>query len=326
MVFTKGYINCTKLVSEIRKNNFQVGNHKRTIFVGSEKREKDKPESERMKVAFSINMESGEPVEFTYFDFVVCDTLYSLYHNKEERAQKNITVSIGEVLRMMSGDFGQTLTAAKKQVIRASIEKLAKTEICIDFSEEAKCRRLPQSVETFVDGKIAPLVPVEGKPDKYRFIGEMPLYYYAQSNNQIISYPISLLGTHITDTNETIMIKHYLIKRLELIRNPANSYLSTLISYFHRVNNPYEAGKWGGLLGEIGITVENYSSPSAWNKKVRSVNQNVIYVLDSFKEKGYIFGYSIKEENGVPTTIVLHRKKSGGAGEYAANPWTLSGK
>lgn len=326
MTFSKAYINITKLAAEIRKNNFQPGRHRQVVFVGNGKRESGLPDEEKMRVSYTINLESGAPVEFTYFDFVVADALYSLRHNKEEMAVRDIKVSLSEVLRIMSGDVSQTVTKAKKERIRSSIEKLAGTDICIDFSSEAKLRNLPGNCVTYLSGPFAPLTAVEGKPDRYRFNGCMPLYSYAEQINQIINYPVSLLRTDLSDTNEVIMIKHYLVKRLEMLRHPRNTFLSAEISLFRRAKSP-GSGKWGGLMPEIGISIDSFSGTESWNRKLRSVGGSVMSLLDEYQKRGYIYGYTVRTERGIPMKFTILRndkaQSDNGDSRCVSNPWNL---
>lgn len=314
MIFPVSYINTTKLSSEIRNGNFTPG-LRTPISVGSD-----------LEISYAINMSSGEPVELTYFDFVVCDALYTLYHNKRERCGGKITVSLGEILRTMSGSPAQTITEAKKRKLRESIDRLSRTEVFVDFRKEAERRKLKFSPGVCA-GMLAPLSPV--REGRYAFDGVMPLFDYAEQINQIMAFPGALLETDLPDTNEAIMIKHYLIKRLEMLRNPKNSFSQTKISYSWRGS---ERGKPNGLLAEIGIvrSETRFASSGGWRQKVTAVHSIVTHILDGFKARGYIAGYSVFPNprlnipGGIEIIPFVVPQPDGTENRiYASDPWEL---
>ncbi|MGN0586306.1 MAG: hypothetical protein ACI4JF_03395 [Oscillospiraceae bacterium] len=294
MRYATSYINITKLASDIRRNRFTVGK-RRSIGVGNN----------GLKISYAINMGTGKAVEFSYFDFVVCDALYSLYCGRTKGiADVQVTVSLGDILHTMSGSSSQTITSAKKAKLRESIEKLADTEIVIELEDEAAARQLT-NCSGWITGRIAPLAQTAESSDKYTFCEKMPLYEYAEAIHQMINYPTAMLETGGTNTNEVIMIKHYLIKRLEMLRNGKNRFDSNVISYSYRKRDA--SGEMAGVMSELGIirTGSSFAAAGAWNKKVKSVHNTVIGILDSYTKAGYIFGYDEVYDKGTPSGVKL---------------------
>ena len=281
------YINLSKLAADIRTTTFTPPAKKISLPVDRHK----------TKIYYAININKPVEVSFCYFDFVVSDALYSLYQAKKatDLSKDSVVVSLGEILRIMSGHPNQTLTATKKNMLRASIEKLMSTHIIIDFSNELKQRNI-ESTEKCIEGFLAPLevekTDSSGEALSYRFVGEMPLYRYASNvNRQIARFPVELMRTSKSDTIEAIEIKHYLIRRLERLRNPKNRVSQPKISYiWNEKTNPNGTN---GLLSEVGIIrgKPHFASLPEWRQKVCSVDKTVRSILDDFKAKNYIYGY-----------------------------------
>ena len=312
MKIRTAYINNTLLVSKIRQNDFTVGRSINKLYVGK----KDQmEENSQMIVHFAINMLNEEPVEFNYFDFVVHDAIYSILQNQNPNVNNSVCVSVGDILHLISGNQTQTITPTKKDRIKKSIEILAKTCVYIDFSEEAKCRNDHNKTSTFIYGPIAPLKQV-GKTDRYEFTSRMmPLFYYSDMNQQVINYPTSLLKTEpivekdkekkavLFNTIEAITIKHYLIGRLETLRNPKSSEKNPQIAYYRRDGN--SPNRLGGLIAETGIFPKKVKTNEADLKRKISTNNIVTTILNDFKNKGYIYGYEINYDGRIPKTIKL---------------------
>lgn len=315
---SKAYINPTKIAADIRNNNFNDGGTTRELLVGNAKREENVPADRKMTVKYRIRTPKDEKPEFTYFDFVVSDALYSIKRSREETPFSEPTFTLGEVVRLISGNSDKTVTETKKTAVRKSIGKLSRTFIEIDYTNEAKSRRLPLDQNGFakIQGQLVRLRPTT-RDDAFTFAGNMLLYEYAEAVNQMICYPTFLISKDIgNSTIESISIKHFLIKRLELIRNPNNSFQSHEIS-LHYLNHK-DGQKESGLMPEIGICYNHYSV-SSWNKKKHTVCETVTRQLDELKKEQYIFGYAIEGERA-PEKIVLTSKTDKDK-VYVASPW-----
>lgn len=236
-------------------------------------------------------------------DFHVADAVYSLYRNRVAR------FSLGQVLKALSGDSGQTVTEQKAREIRESLERLMAADIEIDCTEEMRERdKIGPHEERILKGKFLTLVPAgrkDGRTPRYEFPnsrqGPMPLYDYAELSGQIISFPQALLavegenGRKLSDTEENIMVKRLLVARLEAFRNPKGRARGNMnkIRYMNR-----ESGRETGLFPDLGIGGE--TDPTVRRAKSRKLHATVKKILDHYGRIGYITGYTeIKDKNGV---------------------------
>lgn len=151
------------------------------------------------------------------FDCAILDAVCTLFqeHRKE--------FSLGQVLRILSGDRKQTITPQKKQELRDSINKLRVTRLEIRCTQEMQIRkRLGQDQELTLQG---PVLALDEKPDRYLFRSgaPSPLYEYSRMSRQIVSFPEELLqvaldGQKLHDSADVICLKRFLIRRLEYLR------------------------------------------------------------------------------------------------------------
>ena len=169
------------------------------------------------------NIELSGRQEFTPYDRVVHNSVVTLH------AAGNEIFTPEMVYRAMNG-----LTESEKvspQAIGAvtrSIEKSRVTKLTIDYTQEAKARNLDVK-EAKYDGMLLNADKVTGsvsgvKKEAYRLLRTPILYEYSQQIKQIISVPIQLLQTKeaLRSTDEVIVIRFYLIQRIEIMKNNKN--------------------------------------------------------------------------------------------------------
>lgn len=257
------YINNTKVANEIRKYNNLPG-HAWSVSVSG----KDK----NLKVIYAITS------DLSYYDCAVADAIYSLYKSDYD------TFSVRHILHVLSGDEKQTLSAQKKANIEDSLTRLSKTELVIECTDEMRKREKIAPEETCeLRGPFLTLTKT-GKKYRLEDISDMPLYQYAEMNKQFISVPWEHLDvTSLTNTNENIVIKRFLIQRLEIMRNPNNRVLERKIIYSR-------TGGKDGMLADIGIQRKDYSE-AGWKNKIRKIHNAVTTILDYYKYKEYIEDY-----------------------------------
>lgn len=292
------YINNTKLADEIRRG---VPAEKRlscTVFKGT-----------------VTEYQLSAPLSCS--DCNVADAVYTLY--KSGRRQ----FTSGQVLRVLSGDKRQTITEQKKREITASIDRLMDVYLEIDCAAEMQARAPETAGEVqTIAGSFLSAEKI-GR-DKYYFdratpVLPMPLYQYGELTKQMIRFPNQLLAVYdgdkkITDTMETISLKRFLIRRLEIIRHPTparGGAASGLKRSGMRVISFQETGE---IFSKIGVSPADYKSKpvSAWNHKCRNIYQTVTKILDYYQQIGYIAGY-----RQTSTSIELPEK------DNIADPWTL---
>ena len=267
------HINNTKIANEIRKIKNLAGIY-RQVNVGLEKK----------KIITSYGMSEN----LSYFDMVVADAAHTLQVNGFEN------ISAGQVMRVMSGNMNQSLSATKKKRIEESMHRMMETMILIDCQQEVLARgHIDNALDTKIYRRFLPCEKIS--ENKYRFTGKLPLYEYAEVSGQMIIAPIERLQNPATegmmsDTWETVLIKRYLLQWLEIMKH-GNSYDGRKIIYFRRAHGGDEM--YAGMLPQIDINRGDYASISSWNRKIGKVHEVVTKILDGYKKLGYIEGYSV---------------------------------
>lgn len=293
----KYYMNNTKIAYHLRNGKWESGKPVKCNVA--------KPKMQPVFTEFTV---TGE---LTVFDCEVADALYSLYkHTQHLNKQKEFTLR--QLLYTLTGDKVHTLTDQKKEELGESVKRLMNAHIKIVCTEEMVQMRkieefLPkengkQSAVIF-EGKFANLTEKDGK---YIFAEEngkdpMPLYSYGEYTKQMVSVPMALLSARgkrdrkIPDTANNIVIKHHLIRRLEVIRNKKNS-----MNHLHQISYYSQTAKdTSGLLVMLGVKRDDFTTQGGWTKKLSQTHAAVTGILDSFVACGYISGYQERDKTGV---------------------------
>lgn len=277
------YSNNTKIANEIRKYDNLTG-YVNVVDVG---RDRGKLESQYV---ITENL--------TCFDCDVADAIYTIRKNGYE------TFTPGVVLRVMSGDNKQTITKDhKKKEIIYSIEKMRQTEITIKCTDEMRARGQKSNDEEFIlTGKFLQICELDkGEKHQIDWINKsMPLYKYAEFNSQMITFPMYLLtyqssikGQKISNTKENILIKRYLIRRIEIMRNQNNRLNIKNISYDRK---SHKTGNTVGMFADIGIRETDYKSKDSWKHKRHSIHKTVTKILECYKTIDYIEDYKVNTD------------------------------
>lgn len=173
---------------------------------------------------------------FTEYDRNVADAITSLYEYGEE----NHLVTPAMVYRAIV-NMTDTEAPSPQQVgaVTRSLDKMRFVRVQIDCTEELTRRKANINGEQIQSGKIdtylLPLSVIEvmagGKVTRAYKIERKPiLYEYAQITNQVITTPATLLdvreitdggklGARISNTEQRIAIKGYLLRRVAVIAN-----------------------------------------------------------------------------------------------------------
>ena len=233
--------------------------------------------------------------KITQYDRAVMDAVYTLFIY----GAKVFTPEM--VGRVMCGDLESDITMNKVERISISIEKLAGIHISLDCTTEMVQRKIIKSGEQQrYEGY---LLPVKGAKvlsgnhrlrgmDAYVIEGNFPLYQYADQVSQIISIPIDVLKAckTVSNTDETIVLKRYLIQRIEAMKNQRNSMSSKVISY-----EWYDAkkGEYNGLLHALGYKQDDYKQ---WRIKRNEIHKKVLAILSDLEKEKYIHGWKVNVE------------------------------
>lgn len=288
----KIFINNTKIANDIRKIK-DVGGYVERTNVG----QKEQP----LMTMYYLSE------HLSYLDMCVADSVYTLSMFGIDN------ISVGQVMRVLSGNMRQSLSSAKKNKIEESLQKLRNTEIRIDCTEEMTERGFSgEKVNMKIVRSFLPCEKIS--KTKYHLTDRMPLYEYAELSGQIISAPIWLLddpGTLQSDTWDTVLIKRFLVHRLEIMKYN-NDYKGRKIIYFRRSHDG--ENKYAGLLPMIDVEREKYASKSSWNRKIAKVHMTVTDILNYYKAKKYIQNYSViydadKRAIGVEIQVDVNKQK-----------------
>lgn len=166
------------------------------------------------------------------YDKIVHDAVCTLH------LAGNTTFTPEMVYRAMNGmTETEYVSPQSVQEIITSIEKSRFTKLTIDFTEEAKIKNLKADKTTLSNMLLAVTevdVVVSGITKKAYFLDREPiLYTYSNAVGQIINIPIKLLETKeiIRSTKEVVILKEYLIERIEGMKNKKNNLQSNNILY-----------------------------------------------------------------------------------------------
>ena len=251
-----------------------------------------------------------------YFDMMVADAIYSLW-----RADI-VAITPLDVYRVMAGDPERILSPARRQEIIESIDKLAAVDI--DIRCEAEMLERDNDKVESIERSFLPCRKIESKTGdrtmvKYYLAEKMPLYEYAEYTKQMIALPLDIFNLNLepqgakttnarkgkNDTEDVVMLKHILLRRIEIMRNEKNGRHERRISLIRRESTG--EGKYTGILPLMGISrdykvpgekAENgaigkghkkvYYTASAWTHKKEQIAGHIKNILEHYKKIGYI--------------------------------------
>ena len=232
----------------------------------------------------------------TQFDMAVMDAAYTIM------CSGYMVLTAEWIARVLSGNPDQKITPQKIGAIRRSIDKLRSVHIKIDCKDEINARRDTKGkIDKFVyESYLLPLDKIEARYEAngkeivaYPVLTKPALYRYAEIVHQIVDVPAELLDTHeeFRDTDEAILIKRYVIKRVAQIVSK-NKLNSNKISFLW---NDIDVDEERGLFPELGYIPDD---SDAWRDKKRKINKIVKLTLASLKEKEAIKDFEVYREDG----------------------------
>ena len=290
MIIEKIYINNTLVANTIRRTKKTGDCYKMEVDVSNRRKK------ERIITTFGVGK------ELTYYDCMVADAVYTIQKNAYDE------FSLGQLLRVISGDKQQTLTEQKKTELEASLIKMMEAEFEIVFTEEAEMMGKKEE-KLRIRREFLPLEQI----DNIFYIKEnLPLYEYAELKNQIICVDVDCvfdLGATaknnrvIVNTSEALKVKHYLIQHIEMMKNKKNNYNATEIQYIKRSHQ--KGLSTAGMLYDIDIFKENYKTAGGWKNKRQKVHQTVCKILDYFKTTKYIKDYTVLKKGNLITGVEI---------------------
>lgn len=285
------YVNNTLVSKKIGQNEIQIDSGPQDVITDIRRQIITTVELQKR-----ANFELSE--EINSFDMNVLDAVSTIYQHGYA------TITAEMVARVLTGNHNsKKISPARVTEIRESLDKLTNIRVTIDYLKEANRRSGKKFDEFKVESYLFPADKVtarfkaNGKTiEAYHLLRTPALFEYAKEIGQIISYPVYLLNSRekMSDSDDTVLIKRYLIKRIEQMKNKKNNIMNHKISYQWVDNN---TGKIKGMYQELGYSSEKYSN---WRKKRSSIHGIVKNHLDYLIEVNYIKGYiEIKEKNTI---------------------------
>jgi len=260
--------------------------------------------------------------KLTAFDSAVYNAVATrFYYWQQDNQQKPLYITPQEIWRTMngkrSGDGKAKPSAAQVKKICASLDKMRFTRFYMDISEEIKAYELYIEDERIIGGRIDGYLlnssKVEFTTDKgntvagYR-IGEEPLLYtYNAAKKHILYVPYEMLdtSTNINDSENVTEFRSYLLQQIQLMKNAAedgkkgryfkrNSVI--LIESIYKdtgIQTPEERA------AATAFTTEN--ARNSYIRKTRKADRGKIEgILDAWKAKGWIKGYTVLNASNKP--------------------------
>lgn len=246
----------------------------------------------------------------TPFDMAVMDATYTIM------LQGPMLITPEWIVRVMSGNERVQITQKKINAVMESINKLQFVRIKVDCTEEYNAYQLQKGKKPVkfwgYESYLLPVGKVEARFDAngkkviaYKVLEKPALYRYAEMNKQIVDVPAYLLETreHFSDTDEAVLIKRYVIKRVaQIVKRNSLSNNKVSFLWFDRTENEER-----GLFPELGYKPD---STPAWRKKKARIIEIVKGTLDTLVEGKAITKYEDYREDGTnnPTSPIIGYK------------------
>lgn len=240
------------------------------------------------------------------------------YYWQQDNPQKPLYITPREIWRTMNGKSSRDGKAkpSDKQIKRIcdSLDKMRFTRFYMDISAEIEAFNLSIDDERITGGRIETYVlnssKVEFTTDKgntvqgYR-IGEEPiLYTYNKAKQHILYVPYEMLDTssYTSDSENVTEFKGYLLQQIQLMKNAAEGGKRFKRSNTILLETIYR--DTGILPPEERAESTAFTSDSArltYIRKTRKADrQKIEGLLDAWKAKGWINGYTILNANNEP--------------------------
>ena len=293
------YMNNCKLMQELYKKEIPA-KQKQTVKVG-----------EDCTIQFAVK----EPFSMMYFEKIVCDAVYSIWQAERYRSmiegknRESVMITPTEILAWMTGKPNIRVNKVSRDGVARSericelLERLGQTDIAIWWGEELRQRQI-LGVAPVLAGKFLPLVR-DGKKERFQLSLKygLPVYEYASAIHQMVRIPLTLLacgdrkqedgsvipGVTLRNTDAVIQLKHILLQRMELLRNPNNSFTNRKLRYEY--DSHIVSGRKDGifpLMGESG----DCGTQASWLHRKQNLHKQVCTILDYYVRIGYLTEYT----------------------------------
>ncbi len=253
----------TRLSDKLAKSRTEGG--EMDMVVSSAKRGAGKPALTKAILTFGDDKAviTSARQKYTPYDSAVYSGVITLYE-----AENNI-ITPAMVYRAMNGltdsEYVNPSTLSK---VSKSIEKNRKSQLAIDFTEEAEQYMRTygepgKDFKTTYEGNllVADKITVKNngfEQTAYKILRKPILYEYAETVGQVISVPIHLLQTKggVRSTEDVIVLREYLLRQIENYRRRHRSGCFTLA--------------YKDIYSVCGVSQETHKNLKDKYKKIRS--------------------------------------------------------
>ena len=207
------------------------------------------------------------------YDKAVLNGVNSLLENG------TVNFTIPMLYHAMTGKTNPTVDEGLLRELQSRIERMRRTMITIDLSEELEARYLDIGLtDPRVEGYLLPMslisARVNGKEVQvYHLLDTPPMLAYAKLKRQLATVPLSLLNAPLNNNATTIPLKNYIISRCEGMRNRNNSLKSNKILF-------------SSIYAELG----EQEAGKVRKKRIRDYTE---IILQHMVDRGYLKGYRL---------------------------------
>lgn len=268
----------TRLSDELSSGKSEEG--AREIVVKSTKRKADNPVLTKAILTFGDDKAviTATRQKYTPYDSAVYSGIITLFE-----AENNIFTP-AMVYRAMNGltdsEYVNPSTLSK---VAKSIEKNRKSQLAIDFTEEARqymraYEEPGKDFNTTYEGNllVADKITVKNngvEQTAYKILRKPILYEYAQTVGQVISVPIRLLQTKgsVRSTEDVIVLREYLLRQIE--------------NYRRRHREGSFSISYPAVYEVCGVSAESHKNIKDKHKKIRNHTEAL---LSEWQKQNYI--------------------------------------
>ena len=235
------------------------------------------------------NIVTNTPI--SEYDKIVHDSVCSLLE------AGNAVFTPDMVYRTMNGmTESESVSPVSSTKISESLEKMRHTEISIEYTDQLRLKHPEENItQAFVSGPMLMMqkvtVTAGGNTTTAYKLADVPaVYRYSKDIGQVISVPLALLNTKdvLRSSESVIILRSYLIKRIELMKNKNNRIESDTILF-------------DSLYAALHLTED---TANIRKLKLNARNQ-CLKVLDYFIEQKYITSYRVKKTGNKLVGVVL---------------------
>ena len=235
---------------------------------------------------FVVHAENAEGVVLNYFDICVFNSLYTLWNNGY------LFITYEMLNRVITGSKKADLTDNRQDELYESLCRLSRVKLNITITRaEGK-----SSEESTYNSR---LICIKGHQkaclmnghivnDAIEIAGPSALWDIAEDIKQVALVPMGVLEAPVlNNTDDSIILKHYLLHRICVMKNKNNKINSDII-YLYRLNS--KTKMYTGLFSVLGYAPETVGNIENVNKR-KSIFAVIYRYMDFLKETKYIKDY-----------------------------------